>query len=671
MAKWFFIPQPVEVHEETGQFALGPRLTIILPAASDEHDLFAARWLQNELHGYTGIMVPIEKRVAHNHPGPVIILARAERDGAFLSKETIPPLRAQGYYARIEAERMLLVGGDAAGLLYAVQTIAQLICQAGKLLPLLTVLDYPALPVRGVMLDVSRGKVPTLETLLEVVEILATWKINQFQLYIEHAFHWPSHPLISRGYDPLTADDLLAVDAACAQRHIEFVPNLQSFGHQGHLLRLAKYAHLAESELKWTLAPGEPGTYELLDEMYAEFLPNFRSRLLNVDADETWDLGSRKSAARVAEVGLGRVYLEHVLRLRELAAHYGCRIMCWGDVILNSPELIPDLPDDVTILHWDYNDRPGEEHAQQFAAAGKPFYVCPSIHGHGAFFPRQRIARQNIRAHAAAGVKYGARGLLNTDWGDAGHSNLQGLSYYGYAFGAAESWHPGSTKDFDEAFGRLFFGTDGPGIMAVMQLLERVADPVEGIKVADLPVYHQSFLQGVEFRDKLTLEAAEIMRASTKQALGQLKRLRVRTRYPLVIEELWMAAQQDHLLAEKAVLAVTFHWRYADVRTRNDLNGVKALLREMRAPLRKLAKMASAVPKNFSLLWQARSHASGLQEMTDYQLAVSADLLATAEWLKNAYRTVRRTGRVPPLPDASTEWQPEFESPNGLIVRKG
>ncbi len=87
-----------------------------------------------------------------------------------------------------------------------------------------------------------------------------------------------------------------------------------------------------------------------------------------------------------------------------------------------------------------------------------------------------------------------------------------------------------------------------------------------------------------------------------------------------------MAALQDHLLAEKAAYAVEFHRRYADVRARNDLNGLKALVRDMRSPLRKLAKMTSAVPKNFALLWQARAHASGLKEMTGYQLAVPADL---------------------------------------------
>ncbi len=164
--------------------------------------------------------------------------------------------------------------------------------------------------------------------------------------------------------------------------------------------------------------------------------------------------------------------------------------------------------------------------------------------------------------------------------------------------------------------------------MAVMQLLERVADPAEGITVADFQAYHQRFLQGMDYRQKLTPEAAEIMRAAARQALAQLKRLRVRTRYPLVIEELWMAAQQDYLFAEKAVLAVEFHRRYADLRARNDLSGLKALLREMRPRLRKLAKMTAAVPNNFSLLWQARAHASGLKEMTDYQLAVPADLLA-------------------------------------------
>jgi len=670
MAKWLFIPQPVEVHETEGHHLISQRLTIVLPAAADEQDLFAARWFQDELHGYQGVMLPLEKRYAADHPGPTITLARRERDAALLAGEAIPELQPQGYFLRIREDDILLVGEDAPGLYYAVQTLLQLINQAGRTLPLLTITDYPALPVRGVMLDISRGKVPTLDTLLEAVELLAAWKINQFQLYIEHAFCWPGHPTISKGYDPLTADDIIAIDAACVLRHIEFVPNLQSFGHQGHLLRQRKYVHLAESDQKWTLAPTEPETYTLLDELYAEFLPNFRSHQLNVDADETWDLGQGKSAALVKETGLGRVYLQHILRLRELAAKYDHRIMFWGDVILNAPELISEIPTDVTVLQWDYRETPDEENVRKFARAGIPFYVCPSTQGHLSFFPRLRIARHNIGAMAAYAVRYGARGLLNTDWGDAGHSNLQGLSYYSYAFGAAESWNPGHTADFDAAYGRLLFGDDGDQLIGVMKMLERVANPAEGLSVDDFIVYHQGFLQGTAYREQLTPAAAETMRDNARQAQAQLKRLRVRTRYPLVIEELWLAALQDSLLGEKALLAVEFHQRYADLRARNDLSGLKALAREMRTRLRKLAKATATVPKTFSMLWMARSHASGLKEMTDYQQAVSADLLAAADWLRNAARLAKRSGVVPPLPEKSDHWAPEFESPNGLIVRK-
>lgn len=38
------------------------------------------------------------------------------------------------------------------------------------------------------MLDVSRDKVPTMETMIKLIKMLASWKINQIQLYMEHTF---------------------------------------------------------------------------------------------------------------------------------------------------------------------------------------------------------------------------------------------------------------------------------------------------------------------------------------------------------------------------------------------------------------------------------------------------------------------------------------------------
>lgn len=81
------------------------------------------------------------------------------------------------------------------------------------------------------MLDISRDKVPTLETTFALVDRLASWKINQFQLYTEHTFAYRHHEEVWAKASPFTGDDILALDAYCHERYIELVPNQNSFGH--------------------------------------------------------------------------------------------------------------------------------------------------------------------------------------------------------------------------------------------------------------------------------------------------------------------------------------------------------------------------------------------------------------------------------------------------------
>ena len=47
--------------------------------------------------------------------------------------------------------------------------------------------------VRAYMLDISRDKVPTMGTLKLLVDLLARFDYNQFQLYTEHTFAYQNH----------------------------------------------------------------------------------------------------------------------------------------------------------------------------------------------------------------------------------------------------------------------------------------------------------------------------------------------------------------------------------------------------------------------------------------------------------------------------------------------
>jgi hypothetical protein len=105
------------------------------------------------------------------------------------------------------------------------------------------------------MLDVSRGKVPTLDTLRGArrrpggPQVQPAPAVRRAHLRLSQ----PSD--IGAGTDPLTAEDILVLDAYCRARHVELIPNLQSFGHQRHLLSLPQHSHLDEVGWRWSLDP--------------------------------------------------------------------------------------------------------------------------------------------------------------------------------------------------------------------------------------------------------------------------------------------------------------------------------------------------------------------------------------------------------------------------------
>lgn len=304
--------------------------------------------------------------------------------------------------------------------------------------------------VRSYMLDISRDKVPTMGTLRLIVDLLAKFGYNQFQLYTEHTFAYSRHKAVWEHASPLTPSEIRALDAYCAMNGIELVANQNSFGHLERWLTKPEYNHLAElpqggAPLPWggfkkdptTLCPTDPRSLEFLDGLYDELLPNFESKLFNIGCDETFDLlGEGRSAAQVKEKGEGRVYLEFLKQVADLARKHGRRPMFWGDVILKHPELVPELPKDLIALNWGYEgNHPFMEQAEKFKAAGLEFYVCPGTSSWNSLAGRVENMRENMIAAEHAGRIHGAKGFMVTDWGDGGHWQPLAASLPGLVFG--------------------------------------------------------------------------------------------------------------------------------------------------------------------------------------------------------------------------------------------
>jgi hypothetical protein len=408
-----------------------------------------------------------------------IVPAGAAGSGGILLR-IVSRLSEQHYRIEVTPGGVVLAGGGEAGLYYAAQTFRQLAAQArGGVLPALRIDDGPDYPVRGFYHDISRGKVPTRETLLALVEKLASYKINQLQLYIEHTFAFARHADVWAGADPLTAEDIRAIDEHAARHHVELVPSLSTFGHFYTALVSPRKSHLNELPLDaarlpfswwdrmghYTLDCRNPESLALVREMIRELRPLFRSKRFNLCCDETFDLGLGRNADEAARVGTGRLYVDFLTQLIAVVREAGCTPMFWGDIVGNHPELVGELPADVIALDWDYSRELKDTKARRFRRAGVPFYVCPGVCGWDRWVNDLDTATANITAFAARGRREGAIGLLNTDWGDRGHINCLGNSLHGMILGAAAAWNgratgatPAKVGAFDAAFARLELG---------------------------------------------------------------------------------------------------------------------------------------------------------------------------------------------------------------------
>ena len=374
------------------------------------------------------------------------------------------PGRAGGYRLRVGPGGLDLTACDAAGLAHGLTTLAQLVRAApstgGALaLPSAELDDWPDFRSRGVSWDVSRSRVPTLPSLLDLAGELAALKADHLQLYTEHAFAYARHERVWRGASPLEPADVRALDERCRELGIDLAANQQSFGHLHRWLVHDPYRALAEVpegiEHAWSrgrepfgLCATDPASVAFLEGLYDELLPCFTSRWLHVGFDEAIDLGLGRSRARCEALGKERVWLEFLTAVEGRVRARGRRAMYWADALEGHPELAPSLPREALACVWGYEAAfPFEQRVAPLAAAGIPFAVAPGTQAWQSVAGRLDEALGNQEAAARAGLEHGAELYLVTEWGDRGHLQPLACALPGLAAGVARAWNARAPLD--------------------------------------------------------------------------------------------------------------------------------------------------------------------------------------------------------------------------------
>lgn len=353
----------------------------------------------------------------------------------------------------VDAEGVVIKAASAAGLFYAMEVLKQLRDQTNGNLPYLSLFDEPALKTRGLLLDVGRDKIPTLDTLYSLLDKFASMRINHIELYMEgFSYDYEEHRYLFADETPITANDIKALNSYAKSLFIDLVPNQNVLGHMEKWLATPQYNHLAECEdgfmfenIYWrppmTLDTRNEESYQFVTNMLDSILENFESEYVNLNLDEPFELGRGKNLEYAKKHGRTKLFMDYVKKLNSYCRAKGRTMLMWGDIVLHNPECLKDFPKDIVLLDWIYEGEAHfESHARLLQNTGLRYCLCPGTSSWGSLTGRSDNMKKNIMDAVDCSIRFGGEGIITTDWGDLGHWQYISASYPAFAITGLYSW---------------------------------------------------------------------------------------------------------------------------------------------------------------------------------------------------------------------------------------
>lgn len=651
------VPYPKEIKKLDGTFTVSGATRIVINPAHAQEDRVAAETLAAEIQEATGQKPRIV--TGRGPAGGAIYLARLSDDrtlrSTFAAKglPTDDKFDSEGYVLEATRDRVIVGGQSGAGLFYGVQTLRQLIQRGDKsraTMPTIAIKDWPTMRWRGVHDDISRGPVPTLDYMKKQVRTLAEYKMNMFSLYIEHVFDYESEPLLAPKEGSLNAKEIKELVEYAKKYHVEIVPEQQAFGHLHHVLKTEKFSDMAETSHGHVLTPTSEKSYDFINRMYSELVPLFPAPLFHIGADETFELGRGQTAQRVQEVGLGRVYLEHLKRVTEIMKPYNKRLMFWGDIAVHYPELLGILPKDVIAVPWNYGARPSfDSMLKPYKDAGLDLMVAPGANNWNMIYPNMTEAFGNIRNFVRDGQKYGAMGMLNTTWDDDGEALFE-LTWPALVFGAATSWQTGesSIDQFQNSYDWAFYRNNDQAFMEAIKNLNRAHELLNSVgagRASNQALWTDAFNEYGARSTEKALPVARELRLTAEKALESLYKYRAKARaHNETIDSMILAAHRLDLLGMKIQFSAEISRAYWDAflnqgdraRVNRDLREIDAV----NARLQDLRDATTRVRGMYEKAWLAENRPYWLQNVLvrydvmaqGYQQKINAMKVAQAQY---------------------------------------
>jgi hypothetical protein len=367
-------PRPQEITASASHFLVDEKVVIVLPEGSSAEDEELARLLRDEVSDRFGRQLRIERSAHVGGQERAIVMGSqknalaAELAASFSREDRSSLLGPESYLLHVDRDRVTVVGSDDRGAFYGLQSLRQLLFRDGEKVGIrgVRVRDWPDKPFRGIYLYLpGRANIPFFKRF--VSDYAALYKFNTLIVEMNANMRLDSHPELNQGWRDLVRDtnysyrnyppgpfhdveqnsshqdnadgDILEKEEVAelaewvAKHHIELVPELASFTHSYHLLAAHKDL-AAVPENKWPdiYCASNPKSYELVFEVYDEFIDLLKPKMVHIGHDELFLPVDASPQCKDSDIG--ELYGQDVKKIHDHLAARGIRTALWGDMLL-------------------------------------------------------------------------------------------------------------------------------------------------------------------------------------------------------------------------------------------------------------------------------------------------------------------------------------------------
>lgn len=285
----------------------------------------------------------------------------------------------------------------------------------------------------GVMIDMSRNAVMSMDGLKKFLPLLKKMGYDCVMLYTEDTYEVDGEPYFGYMRGRYSKAEMKEIDAFARGLGMTVIPCIQTLAHLNATLRWGK----VPVDCNDILLTDDDRTYELIDHMFATLSECFESRKIHIGMDEAHMLGRGKHLDIHGYETVNTIMKRHLARVCELAEKYGYEVMIWSDMYFRPwnngeyyipkcempREIIESVPESVIPVYWDYYKTDEKKYSDMIEnhmqLSDKTWFAGGAWSWYG-MIPYNRFTIQSMLPALNACKKHGIRNVFMTMWGDNG-----------------------------------------------------------------------------------------------------------------------------------------------------------------------------------------------------------------------------------------------------------